>query len=79
MSTFKNMVARSIKILYNINCDDNEIGMDNKQLYEGKGCQPVYTRTALTDALHDAFGFCTSKQIIPVKVMRNICSVTKNP
>ena len=29
----KNMVARSIKILYNINGDDNEIGMDNKQLY----------------------------------------------
>ena len=47
--------------------------------YEGKGYQPVYTRTALTDALHDAFGFCTSKQIVPVKVMRNICSVTKNP
>jgi len=47
--------------------------------YEGKGYQPIYTRTALTDALHDAFGFCTSKQIVPVKVMRNICSVTKNP
>ena len=27
--------------------------------YEGKGYQPVYTRTELTDALHDAFGFCT--------------------
>ena len=38
-----------------------------------------YTRTALTDALHNAFGFCTPKQIVPVKVMRNICSVTKNP
>lgn len=46
--------------------------------YEGKGYQPVYTRTVLTDALHDAFGFCTSKQIIPVKTMRNICSRTKN-
>jgi hypothetical protein len=47
--------------------------------YEGKGYQPIYTRTALTDALHDAFGFCTSKQIVPVKVMRNICSMTKKP
>ena len=47
--------------------------------YEGKGYQPIYTRTELTDALHEAFGFCTSKQIIPTKKMRNICSVTKKP
>lgn len=46
--------------------------------YEGKGYQPVYTRTELTDALHDAFGFCTSKQIVPIAKMRNICSQTKN-
>ena len=45
--------------------------------YEGKGYQPVYTRTELTDALHEAFGFCTSKQIVPIKKMRNICSQTK--
>ncbi len=45
--------------------------------YEGKGYQPVYTRTELTDALHDAFGFCTSKQIVPVRKMKNICSQTK--
>lgn len=45
--------------------------------YEGKGYQPVYTRTPLTDALHEAFGFCTSKQIIPIKKMKNICSQTK--
>lgn len=45
--------------------------------YEGKGYQPVYTRTELTDALHNAFGFCTSKQIVPVKTMRNLCSLTK--
>lgn len=45
--------------------------------YEGKGYQPVYTRTELTDALHAAFGFCTSKQIIPIAKMRNICSQTK--
>ena len=45
--------------------------------YEGKGYQPVYTRTEITDALHDAFGFCTSKQIVPIATMRNICSQTK--
>ncbi len=50
-------------------------GMDFMK-YEGKGYQPVYTRTELTDALHEAFGFCTSKQIIPIKKMRNICSQT---
>ena len=35
--------------------------------YEGKGYQPTYTRTELTDALHEAFGFCTSKEIVPIK------------
>ena len=30
--------------------------------YEGKGYQPVYERTELTDALHDKFGFCTSNK-----------------
>ena len=45
--------------------------------YEGKGYQPVYTRTELTDALHEAFAFCTSKQIVPVAKMRNIISQTK--
>lgn len=47
--------------------------------YEGKGYQPTYTRTELTDDLHNAFGFCTSKEIIPIKKMRNICSQTKKP
>ncbi len=45
--------------------------------YEGKGYQPTYTRTEITDALHEAYGFCTSKEIIPVKKMRNICAQTK--
>lgn len=45
--------------------------------YEGKGYQPTYTRTELTDALQEAFGFCTSKQIVPIKKMKNICANTK--
>lgn len=45
--------------------------------YEGKGYQPVYTRSEITDALHKAFDFCTSKQIVPIAKMRNICSQTK--
>lgn len=45
--------------------------------YEGIGYQPVYTRTELTDALHDALDFCTSKQIVPIAKMKNFCSKTK--
>ena len=33
MSTLDNMITRSVQILYNLNSDDNEIGMDNEQLY----------------------------------------------
>lgn len=51
----------------------------NFMKYEGKGYQPTYTRTELTDALHDAFGFCTSKQIVPVGKMKKICAQTKKP
>lgn len=32
----------------------------------------------ISDSLHEAFGFCTSKQIIPTSKMRNICSQTKH-
>lgn len=45
--------------------------------YEGKGYQPIYTRTEITDALEEAFGICTKKEIIPIAKMRNICSRTK--
>ena len=46
--------------------------------HEGKGYQTIYTRNEITDALHNAFGFCTSKEIIPIKKMKNICAQTKN-
>ena len=45
--------------------------------HEGKGYQPVYTRTEITDALHEAFGFCTSKEVISVKNMKKILAGTK--
>lgn len=45
--------------------------------YEGKGYQPTYTRTKLTDDLHQTFGFSTSTQIVPVKKMKKICADTK--
>ena len=46
--------------------------------YERKGYHPTYTRTELTDTLHEAFGFCTSKQIVPIKKMKKNCAGTKN-
>lgn len=45
--------------------------------YEGKGYIPTYTPNGLTDALHNAFGFTTSKEIVPIKKMKNICAQTK--
>lgn len=45
--------------------------------YEGKGYIPTYTQTELTQALHNAFGFNTSKEIVPIMKMRNICAQTK--
>ena len=45
--------------------------------FEGNGYVPTYTKTELTDALHSAFGFNTSKEIIPIKKMKNICAQTK--
>lgn len=47
--------------------------------FEGSGYVPVYTRTELTDVLHEVFGFNTSKEIISSTKMRNICSKTKKP
>ena len=44
---------------------------------KGEGYQPAYERTAITDALHDAFGFYTDMEIVSNKDMRKIISKTK--
>ena len=43
----------------------------------GEGYIPTYTRTDITDALHDAFGFRTDYQITSQKNMRKIINQTK--
>lgn len=43
----------------------------------GEGYIPTYTRTDLTDALHNAFGFRTDYQITSQKNMRKILSKTQ--
>lgn len=44
---------------------------------EGDGFIPVYTRTDLTDALHEEFGFRTDLELLPNKEMRKIVKMTK--
>lgn len=44
---------------------------------EGSGYIPTYTRTELTDDLHDVFGFNTDTQIIKKAKMRSIIKKTK--
>lgn len=44
---------------------------------EGYGYTPFYNRTELTDLLHQEFGFDTSKELIPIAKMINICKNSK--
>ena len=44
---------------------------------QGIGYIPCYTRTEVTDALHDAFGFRTDMEIIPEKRMKEILRAMK--
>lgn len=43
----------------------------------GTGYQPSYTRTDLTDELHEIFGFNTDYQIMTKSSIRNITKLTK--
>lgn len=43
----------------------------------GYGYIPTYTRTDLTDALHDEFGFRTDLEFLPKKEMQKIVRMTK--
>lgn len=49
----------------------------NMLICPGYGYIPAYSRTEITDALHDAFGFRTDYQIITQRNMKKICSGTK--
>ena len=42
-----------------------------------EGYIPVYTRTDLTDALHERFGFRTDYQLITHSEMKKIIKATK--
>ena len=44
---------------------------------EQVGYSPIYTRTDITDLLHEKFNFCTDFEIIDNKNMKKICKQTK--
>ena len=46
-------------------------------LVPGDGYLPLYERSELTDALHDAFGFRTDFQIVTINAMKKILKSTK--
>ncbi len=50
----------------------------NFLLASGEGYIPTYTRTDLTDALHESFGFRTDYEIVTSKQMKKIFRSTKN-
>ena len=43
----------------------------------GEGYIPEYTRTEITDELHEIFGFKTDTEIIPTRTMKKIISETE--
>ena len=43
----------------------------------GEGYLPEYTRTLLTDRLHDEFGFRTDLEFVPTRKMRSIIASTQ--
>ena len=49
----------------------------NMREIDGIGYLPTYTRTSLTDALHDTFKFRTDNEITLSKDMKNIFKFTK--
>lgn len=55
----------------------NTIRSMDMMIAPGEGYIPAYTRTDITDALHEAFGFRTDYQITSQKNMRKILNQTK--
>ena len=61
-------------------CQQTLTTLRNMSMYkvDGDGYIPAYTRTELTDALHEEFGFHTDYEIVPQATMKKIFSQTKN-
>lgn len=55
----------------------SELREMNFKEIQGKGYEPIYTRTDFTDALHEAFDFQTDSQIVTTSMMKKIFKKTK--
>ena len=44
---------------------------------KGEGYIPTYTRNGFTDALHKAFGFRTSYEIVTTNIIKKVLKNTK--
>jgi len=60
-------------------CDEilNTLRSMDMLIADDEGYIPEYTRTDLTDELHEVSGFRTDYQIVPTKEMKKICTATK--
>lgn len=67
------------KLEYKYTCEEILDTLRNMNFLKttGEGYIPTYTRTELTDSLHEAFGFRTDYQIVSEKQMKKIFRETK--
>lgn len=68
------------KLKEHFTCDDIISTLAHMDFEEvpGEGYRPLYTRTEVTDALHEAFGFRTDYEILTNRTMRKIFKQTKS-
>lgn len=68
------------KLGKNYTCQEIIQTLKNMNFYKSntEGYIPAYTRTDITDDLHDAFGFRTDYEILTKKKMKNIFKTTKS-
>ena len=69
------------KLEYKYTCEDILETLRNMNFLSvaGEGYVPTYTRTDLTDSLHETFGFHTDYDIVTEKQMKKIFRETKKP
>ena len=67
------------KLEYKYTCEDILETLRNMNFLSvaGEGYVPTYTRTDLTDSLHETFGFHTDYDIVTEKQMKKIFRDTK--
>lgn len=74
-----NVTAKKKNLDINISIDQiiSTLKNMNTTLIDSHGYIPAYTRTELTDLLHDTFGFNTDYEIMKKSTMRNIIKKSK--